>query len=266
MTSVQRRTASTPQAQESHILDIRDVRFSYGGVQALSGCSFEVARGQVTGLIGPNGAGKSTLIEIISGGMRPQSGRIVFDGEDITGLGRMRVSRKGIIRTFQLSRQLERRPVLENVLLGAPHQRGERPLAAIFSGAWQEQEAQLRERARELLRWVGLERMEHEPANSLSGGQRRLLDIARALIAEPKLLLLDEPTAGVYPALTRLIADRVRELPDLGVTVLLVAHNMSFVARACEDVVVMTTGKVLTRGPLETVRKNREVIDAYLGG
>lgn len=265
MTSMQPTETAGVAAQGDVALDVKEVSFSYGGVHALSDCSFEVSRGQVTGLIGPNGAGKSTLIEIISGGMRPRSGRILFDSEDITSLGRTKVARKGIIRTFQLSRQLERRPVLENVLLGAPHQLGERPLAAIFSGAWQEQEGRLRARARDLLRWVGLERLELAPANTLSGGQRRLLDIARSLIAEPRLLLLDEPTAGVYPALTRLIADRVKELPSMGVTVLLVAHNMSFVARACEDVVVMTAGKVLTRGPLDEVRANREVIDAYLG-
>jgi len=266
MTTTQSAPETAADGHNEHALQIQDVRFAYGGVQALAGCTFDVARGQVTGLIGPNGAGKSTLIEIISGGMRQQSGRVLFEGEDVTTMGRTRVARKGIIRTFQLSRQLERRPVLENVLLGAPDQPGERPLRAIFSGGWQQHEEELRRRARELLEWVGLTHLEDSPANALSGGQRRLLDIARALIAEPKLLLLDEPTAGVYPALTRLIADRVRELPSMGVTVLLVAHNMSFVARACEDVVVMAAGQVLTRGSLESVRANREVVTAYLGG
>lgn len=266
MTTAQSARAPDRVGSTRNALDIQDVRFAYGGVQALAGCTFEVTRGQVTGLIGPNGAGKSTLIEIISGGMRPQAGSVLFEEQDITGAGRTRVARMGVIRTFQLSRQLERRPVLENVLLGAPDQPGERPLRAIFSNGWQQHEDDLRRRARELLEWVGLTHLEDAPANSLSGGQRRLLDIARALIARPKLLLLDEPTAGVYPALTRLIADRVRELPSLGVTVLLVAHNMSFVARACEDVVVMAAGQVLARGPLEEVRANREVVTAYLGG
>jgi neutral amino acid transport system ATP-binding protein len=249
------------------LLDIRDVSFAYGGVLAVDGCSFGVARQTVTGLIGPNGAGKSTLIEILAGGLRPLRGHVYFEGRDIAGLGRLAVARRGIMRTFQLSRELARLPVIENVMVAAQGQLGEYPPRAVLARRrWRPQEEDLLARADALLAWVGLERMRDAPAGSLSGGQRRLLDIARALMAEPKLLLLDEPTAGVYPALTQLIAQRLRELPARGVTVLVVAHNMNFVANVCDEVVVMAQGKVLARGSLEQVRANRDVVRAYLGG
>ena len=258
--------AETENKTRDVILDIQEVRFAYGGVLAVDGCSFQVERNTVTGLIGPNGAGKSTLIEIIAGGLAPSRGQILFNGENIAGMGRTNIARKGINRTFQLSRQLARLPVIENVVMAAPNQPGEDPITAIFARRkWWAREAELRERSMEMLQWVGLEKMADEPAGTLSGGQRRLLDIARALIAEPKLLLLDEPTAGVYPALTILIADRIREIPSHGVTVVMVAHNLAFVARVCDDVVVMSQGKVLTRGTLDAVRANREVVEAYLG-
>jgi branched-chain amino acid transport system ATP-binding protein len=248
------------------ILDIRDAKFAYGGVLAVDGCSFHAARNSVTGLIGPNGAGKSTLIDLVSGGLRPLSGEIVFEGENIAGMSRAAIARKGLIRTFQISRELARLPIIENVMLAAPSQVGENPLLALARrGKWWPQERELRARALELLGWVQLDRMVEEPAYALSGGQRRLLDIARALMARPRMLLLDEPTAGVYPALTLLIADRIREIPSLGVTVLLVAHNLSFIARVCDEVVVMSHGRPLTRGSLDEVRANQEVVRAYLG-
>jgi ABC-type branched-subunit amino acid transport system ATPase component len=249
------------------ILDIQDVHFSYGGVHAVDGCSFAVGRGAITGLIGPNGAGKSTLIEVLAGGLRPQSGRVIFDGEDITGLGRAAVAHRGVVRTFQLSRELGHLPVIENVMIAGQGQVGENPLAALFARPrWIRQEEELRRRADELLAWVGLERLRTQPARSLSGGQRRLLDIARALMAKPKLLLLDEPTAGVYPALVQLIAERLKDLPAMGVTLLMVAHNMGFVANVCDEVVVMAQGRMLVRGSLDEVRGNRAVVQAYLGG
>ncbi|HVB09555.1 MAG TPA: ABC transporter ATP-binding protein [Bacillota bacterium] len=249
------------------ILEIRDVHFAYGGVRAVDGCSFTVGRQASTGLIGPNGAGKSTLIEVVAGGLRPQSGQVLFEGEDIAGMGRMGIARRGIVRTFQLSRELLHLPVIENVMIAAQDQVGENPMTALFAAPrWRPQETDLLQRADELLAWVGLERLRYAPAGSLSGGQRRLLDIARALMARPKLLLLDEPTAGVYPALVQMIAERLKELPAMGVTLLMVAHNMGFVASVCDDVVVMAQGRMLTRGSLDEVRGNREVVQAYLGG
>lgn len=250
-----------------YALDVRDVSFAYGGARALNGCSFGVRRAAVTGLIGPNGAGKSTLMEVIAGGLSPLSGSIHFAGRNIAGLGRLKVARLGIVRSFQISRYLPRLPVIENVMLAAPNQTGENPFLAVFARrAWRAQEAQLREKATDLLAHVGLEGMELAPASSLSGGQRRLLDIARALMAEPKVLLLDEPSAGVYPVLGRRIAERLRELPAQGITVLLVAHDMDFMAAACDEVVAMAQGLALTRGSLDEVRTNPEVLVSYLGG
>jgi branched-chain amino acid transport system ATP-binding protein len=248
------------------LLDIRDVEYSYGGARAVAGCSFGIDRGTVTGLIGPNGAGKSTLVEILSGGLTPKSGEVVLDGRSVAGRGPAGMSRLGIARTFQTARVLPHLPVLENVMIAAPAQRGEGPLPALFwQRGWRDQETALRKEAVELLGWLGLSSHLDRPAGSLSGGQRRLMEIARALMAHPRLLLMDEPTAGVYPETSQLIAARVREIAATGVTVLLIAHNMVFLSAAADDVVVMAEGRVLTRGPLEEARKHKDVIAAYLG-
>jgi ABC-type branched-subunit amino acid transport system ATPase component len=225
-----------------------------------------IGRGLVTGLIGPNGAGKSTLIELVSGFLRPMRGSIVFGGEDTAGWGPARIAHAGIARTFQIPRLLPRLPVLENVMLAAMNQAGESPLRAIFwPRGWMAQEASLREEALGLLHWLGLEQHLEKPAGTLSGGQARLLEIARALAAHPRLLLLDEPTAGVYPETSRLIATRVREIAAQGVTILLIAHNMSFLSSVADDVVVMAEGSVLTRGTPDVVRSHEQVIASYLG-
>lgn len=253
---------------EAHdtVLDIADLGYAYGGSWAVRGCSFTVARGQVTGLIGPNGAGKSTMIEMLSGTLVPRTGTITFDGADVTGMGAARMARLGIARTFQTPRVLPRLPVIENVIVAAPNQVGENPLRALFwQRSFREQEQTLRAEARSLLEWLGLENHVEQPAGTLSGGQRRLMEIARALMAHPKLMLLDEPTAGVFPETSRLIATRVRDIVAQGVTVVLIAHNMGFLSTVADDVVVMAEGKVLTRGPLEVVREHEEVIAAYLG-
>ena len=248
------------------LVDIRDVVYSYGGARAVAGCSFGISRGTVTGLIGPNGAGKSTLVEILSGRLKPQSGEIVLDGRSVGGRGPAGMSRLGVARTFQTARVLPHLPVLENVMIAAPAQRGEGPLPALFwRRGWRAQETTLRKEAVELLGWLGLGRHLDHPAGSLSGGQRRLMEIARALMARPRLLLMDEPTAGVFPETSQMIATRVREIAAAGVTVLLIAHNMAFLSSAADDVVVMAEGRVLTRGPLEQARKHKDVIAAYLG-
>jgi branched-chain amino acid transport system permease protein len=248
------------------LLDIRDVVYSYGGARAVAGCSFSIDRGTVTGLIGPNGAGKSTLVEILSGRLAPQSGEVVLDGHSVGGRGPAGMSRLGVARTFQTARVLPHLPVLENVMIAAPGQRGEGPLSALFwQRGWLAQEAALRAEATELLDWLGLSSHLHRPAGSLSGGQRRLMEIARALMAHPRLLLMDEPTAGVYPETSQLIARRVREIAASGVTVLLIAHNMAFLSWVADDVVVMAEGKVLTRGSLEEAREHKDVIAASLG-
>jgi branched-chain amino acid transport system permease protein len=248
------------------LLDIRDVVYSYGGARAVAGCSFSIDRGTVTGLIGPNGAGKSTLVEILSGRLTPQSGEVVLDGRSVGGRGPAGMSRLGVARTFQTARVLSHLPVLENVMIAAPGQRGEAPIPAVFwQRGWRDQEATLRAEATELLGWLGLSSHLDRPAGSLSGGQRRLMEIARALMARPRLLLMDEPTAGVFPETSQLIARRVREIAANGVTVLLIAHNMAFLSWVADEVVVMAEGKVLTRGTLEEARAHKDVIAAYLG-
>ena len=248
------------------LLDIRDVVYSYGGARAVAGCSFSIDRGTVTGLIGPNGAGKSTLVEILSGRLAPQSGEVVLDGRSVGGRGPAGMSRLGVARTFQTARVLPHLPVLENVMIAAPGQRGEAPIPAVFwQRGWRDQEATLRAEATEMLGWLGLSSHLDRPAGALSGGQRRLMEIARALMAHPQLLLMDEPTAGVFPETSQLIARRVREIAANGVTVLLIAHNMAFLSWVADEVVVMAEGKVLTRGSLEEVRAHKDVIAAYLG-
>ncbi|HWE13115.1 MAG TPA: branched-chain amino acid ABC transporter ATP-binding protein/permease [Solirubrobacteraceae bacterium] len=248
------------------ILDIRDVAFSYGGVRAVSACSFTLSRGTVTGLIGPNGAGKSTLVEMLSGRLKPQGGEILLDAQSVGGRDPVAMSRLGVARTFQTARVLPHLPVLENVMIAASGQRGESPVQAIFwARGWRQQETALRREAVELLSWLGLSSHLERPAGSLSGGQRRLMEIARALMAHPRVLLMDEPTAGVFPETSQLIARRVREIAASGVTVLLIAHNMAFLSSVADDVVVMAEGRVLTRGPLEQVREHQDVIAAYLG-
>jgi ABC-type branched-subunit amino acid transport system ATPase component len=257
---------ATPSGTDDVLLDIRGVSFAYGGVLAVNDCSFSVQTGKVTGLIGPNGAGKSTLIEIISGALNAHSGSLLLGGTDVTRCNPARAARLGIVRTFQTARVLARLPVLENVMIAAQHQLGENPLrATLFRRSWRDQEAQLRSEATALLDWLSLHEHLDQPAGTLSGGQRRLLEIARALMAHPKLLLLDEPTAGVFPETSRLIATRVRDIAAQGVTVLLIAHNMGFLSTVADDVVVMAEGRVLTRGPLDYVRAHEEVIAAYLG-
>jgi ABC-type branched-subunit amino acid transport system ATPase component len=263
----ERRTAPAPERPADEILlDIREVSYAYGGTRAVADCSFSVSRGSVTGLIGPNGAGKSTLVEMLSGRLAPQSGEVVLEGRSVGGRRPPQMSRLGVARTFQTARVLAHLPVIENVMIAAPAQRGENPLASVFwHRGWREQEATLREEATQLLAWLGLSSHIGRPAGSLSGGQRRLMEIARALMAHPRLLLMDEPTSGVYPETSQLIARRVREIAATGVTVLLIAHNMAFLSSVADDVVVMAEGRVLTRGPLERVREHKEVIAAYLG-
>ena len=251
---------------QTNILEIQDVGYAYGGVWAVNGCSFGVVRGGVTGLIGPNGAGKSTLIEILSGTLQPAQGSVVYEGRDTRGWGPVRMAREGIARTFQTARVFARLPVIENVMIAAQHQTGESPLRAVFAHrSWREQEMALRKEATDLLAWLGLHEHLERPAGSLSGGQRRLMEMARALMAHPQVLLLDEPTAGVFPEVSQLIATRVRDIAGQGVTVLVVAHNMAFLAAIADEVVCMAEGKVLARGSLDTVRENEEVIAAYLG-
>jgi neutral amino acid transport system ATP-binding protein len=251
----------------SAILEVEDVVRTFGAVRAVDGATFSVEERSVTGLIGPNGAGKSTLFATIAGSLRPTSGRIVFSGRRIDRKPAHRVAREGVVRTYQGARVLTRMSVLDNVLLATKGHPGE-GLAGIVlrPRASRAHEQRTRVRAHDLLELVGLDSHAQAYAGTLSGGQRKLLDLARVLMLEPSLVLLDEPMAGVAPALR---GDLLRHILDIrrdrGITFLIVEHDLDFVMQAADRVVVMNEGRVLTAGTPAEVRANEAVVDAYLG-
>jgi branched-chain amino acid transport system ATP-binding protein len=245
----------------SGLLEVRGVSKSYGGVTALSLCDLEVREGEINGLIGPNGSGKTTLFNVITGYERIQQGEVRFRGAEITNAPPDRVFGLGIGRTFQLTRLFMRLTVLENMLVAT--QRQERWLRAVLRRAGSAGE---RRRAMELLEFVGIERLAHEPAGNLSYGQRKLLELASLLVADPTVLLLDEPAGGVNPTLIGHLADRIAQLNRAGKTIVVVEHNMEFVMSLCSRVTVLSQGTALVSGTPSEVRENPAVLDAYLGG
>lgn len=249
------------------ILSVQNVSRRFGGLQAVDGCTFEVNRDHITGLIGPNGAGKTTMLNMIAGELHPDSGSIIFQGSNIEGKLPHEVSRAGVARTFQLARELPQLTVLDNLLMAPYPQIGENIFHALWQGkAVRLQEAELKARARGLLDLVGLLGLRNDLAGSLSGGQKKLLELARVMMTRPTLLLMDEPAAGVNPALMERLLGYIRLLRDeMGVTVLIIEHNLGIIESLCDDVIVMAVGKVLARGPMSELRENLEVIEAYLG-
>ncbi|HEY5273039.1 MAG TPA: ABC transporter ATP-binding protein [Acidimicrobiales bacterium] len=246
------------------ILSCDAVSLAFGGVKAVVEATLEIERGSVTGLIGPNGAGKSTLVNIISGHLRPDSGRALFNGADITSFPPYQVARTGLIRTFQLSSEFPWMTLLENMLV-APRQIGTSFGKAIFrKRSWIDQEYELLAKAREYLSEFGLISLEHEYAGNLSGGQKRLLEIARALMADPQMLILDEPMAGVAGVLIDRIVDHIIQLGGRGLTFLVIEHDLEVVDRLCETVYVMAQGSVLSRGTMAELRQDERVLEAYL--
>ncbi len=249
------------------ILEVHDLVRHFGGVKAVDGVSFEVQRGTITGLIGPNGAGKSTALNVIGGFVPPGGGRIVFDGEDVTGWPMHRLARRGLVRTFQLARVFGGLTSIENLMVAAPEQRGETVLG-VLAGApyWGAQERDLLARSRDMMRSFGMEVKADEPARNLSGGQKRAVETMRALMTKPKLLLLDEPMAGLSPSLSRQLEDLFLQLAADGMTLLLVEHELDTVDRLCSKVIVMAQGKVLSEGKMSELRARKEVQDAYVIG
>ncbi|MFT4946912.1 MAG: ABC-type branched-subunit amino acid transport system ATPase component [Natronomonas sp.] len=262
-------TSDTPAQTDERILEIDSLRKTYGGVVAVDDVSFGVERGTITGLIGPNGAGKSTTFDCITGTQNPDSGSVRFDGADITRYRPERIANRGLLRTFQIARELGEMTVLENVMLAPQHQRGEALYRSVLPGFRQgviEQETQLRERAWETLEFFELDDLADERAGSLSGGQRKLLEMARVFMTDPEMVLLDEPLAGVNPTLEEKLLDRIHELSERGHTFLLVEHDMDVVMNNCDPIVVMHQGTVLTEGSAEEITQDERVIEAYLGG
>jgi ABC-type branched-subunit amino acid transport system ATPase component len=248
------------------LLQISEVRATFGGLRALDGATFNVSRGKTTGLIGPNGAGKTTLFNAITGLLPEASGRVVFDGTDISGRRPERISTSGLVRTFQLARGCPRLTVFEHLMLYGPKQRGEGFLAGLVGGAAvRHQEELLRERAWAMARRLRLDHVLDNLVTALSGGQKKLLEIGRALLAEPKMILLDEPMAGVNPTLVGEIADQLEVVRSEGITILLMEHEMALIKRLCEEVIVMAEGKYLTYGTFDAVTSDSRVQSSYLG-
>ena len=245
----------------SALLEAEGVCKSFGGLQALSNTSLSVDEGSISGLIGPNGSGKTTLFNVMTGYDRCSEGEIRLGGESITRATPERVFALGVGRTFQITRLFFRLTVLENMLVAT--QRHEGWIRAGVRGAGSTAE---RTRALELLEFVGLARLANSPAGNLSYGQRKLLELASLLVADPAVLLLDEPTAGVNPTLINQLTERIRELNRAGKTFLVVEHNMEFVMGLCQQVTVLHQGRTLVTGTPEQVRSDPAVLDAYLGG
>jgi len=252
-------------AKVDPILVADGVKRHFGGLTAVDVDHLEIPRGAITALIGPNGAGKTTLFNLLCGFDKPNAGTWSFDGTNLSGVPSFKVARMGQVRTFQLTKSLSLLTVLENMKLGAPGQRGEGFWAGLFPFLWREQEAEIEERARDLLTRFKLDAKEKDFAASLSGGQRKLLEMARALMSDPSLVMLDEPMAGVNPALTQSLLEHILDLKDLGMTVLFVEHDMHMVRHIADWVVVMAEGRVVAEGPPSSVMDDPAVIDAYLG-
>jgi neutral amino acid transport system ATP-binding protein len=238
---------------------------TFGGLTAVSVDHLEVQRGGITGLIGPNGAGKTTLFNLLTGFDQPNTGTWSFDGRPLGKLAPHQVARLGVVRTFQLTKALSRLTVLQNMLLGAQNQRGESFLRALVPSTWRAQERANTDKAMDLLTRFKLDRKKDDFAGTLSGGQRKLLEMARALMSDPKVVMLDEPMAGVNPALTQSLLGHVKDLREQGMTVVFVEHDMDVVRDISDWVVVMAAGKVIAEGPPESISQNQAVVDAYLG-
>lgn len=256
-----------PARAEAELLRVDGLRVSFAGVHAVDGVSFAVPAGTITGLIGPNGAGKSTALKLIAGSLRPSGGQISYAGRDITGRPVHEIARLGLVRTFQLSSEFARLTVLENLLVAAVRQRGASVIGALAGKRyWRPQEIALASHAHQLLAEFHMSHATDTYAGELSGGQKRMVEIMRALMAGPRLLLLDEPLAGVSPGMREVIAEHLIRLRASGLTMVMVEHELAAVDRCCDSVIVMAQGQVLAEGPMDQIRANKEVVDAYLLG
>jgi branched-chain amino acid transport system ATP-binding protein len=247
------------------ILTVNNVKKTFGGLTAVDVEHLEIPRGAITALIGPNGAGKTTLFNLLTGFDTPDTGSWDFQGTSLSGVPSFKVAQMGQVRTFQLTKALSLLTVLENMKLGAKGQKGESLLNALLPSLWKKQDQEIGEKAMELLKRFKLDAKKDDFAASLSGGQRKLLEMARALMTNPVLVMLDEPMAGVNPALTQSLLEHVLALKEEGMTVLFVEHDMHMVRHIADWVVVMAEGRVVAEGAPDTVMKEQAVIDAYLG-
>lgn len=259
-------TAETPgSAKPDPILIADHITRSFGGLTAVNVAHLEIQRGSITALIGPNGAGKTTFFNLLTGYDSPNSGSWSFNGQALNGVPPHKVARLGMVRTFQLTKALYRLTVLENMALGARGQKGESVFTSLFPWLWRAQEQEIQEKAISILANFKLIDKKDDFAAALSGGQRKLLEMARALMVEPEMVMLDEPMAGVNPALKQSLLEHIKELRNEGKTVLFVEHDMDMVHEISDWVVVMSQGEVIAEGTPASVMKNEQVIEAYLG-
>jgi ABC-type branched-subunit amino acid transport system ATPase component len=249
------------------VLEAVHLTREFGGVRAVNDVSFSVRRGTLTGLIGPNGAGKSTLLAMLAGTLAATSGKVLYLGNDVTPLPAFRRARMGLVRTFQLASEFRRLTVMENLVSSVQRNRGDSLRGAMIGPRyWRADEDAAVSRAEALLERFGLAQYANTYAGDLSGGQRRLVEIMRALMAEPRMLLLDEPMAGVHPRLARRIGNELLALCAEGMTILMVEHELAIMDEFCDPVVVMAEGSVLAEGTMEQLRGRQEVVEAYLVG
>jgi branched-chain amino acid transport system ATP-binding protein len=248
------------------LLELEGLRKTFGGVTALDGVDLTVEPG-ITGLIGPNGAGKTTLFDCVAGALTPDAGTVRFRGRDITGQSPSSVAAEGLVRTFQIPRELGKMTVRENLQLAPPEQSGEALVRTwLRGGSFDADERRVRERAVEMAEFLELDHLLGERAANLSGGQRKLLELARVLLTDPDVVLLDEPLAGVNPTLEQKILERIHDLESEGYSFLFIEHDIDTIMETCETVVVLHQGRVLTTGDPDDVRSDQRVIEAYLGG
>jgi len=249
------------------MISVERINKHFGGVRAVDGCSFDVAEGSITGLIGPNGAGKTTLFNIMAGFIKPDGGRVTLAGEDITGLPPHRLFHKGLVRTFQIPHEFDRMTLRENLMVVPPRQSGENVLD-MLARPWRAlaDERTVRRRADDVIAFLGLERLADELAGRLSGGQKKLLELGRTMMTDARVVLLDEPGAGVNRTLLTRLADDIRRLNrERGYTFCIIEHDMDLIASLCDPVIVMAEGRVLTQGSMAEVRRDPRVLEAYLG-
>ncbi len=249
------------------MLEVEHLSKQFGGFRAVSSCSFSIERGTITGLVGPNGAGKTTMFNLIAGAFQPTSGRIRFLGEDVTSLSSDQLFHKGLVRTFQIPHEFHRLSALENLMLVPPAQKGEKLLQNWLSyGSVKKQEQEVRQKATETLEFLELSHVANERAGNLSGGQKKLLELGRTMMTDAKLVLLDEPAAGVNRTLLRRLEDKIQILnQQRGYTFVLIEHDMEMIEKLCDPVICMAEGSVLIEGDFQTVRSDARVLEAYLG-
>lgn len=250
------------------IIDVQDVTKRFGNVLAVDHCSLTVEEGSITGLIGPNGAGKTTLFNMVAGAFPPSSGRILLDGEDVTGLAAHELFARGLLRTFQIAQDFSHMTALENLMMVPARQSGESFFNACFRrGTVLAEEKQTRSRAEDVLDILRLSHVKNERAGNLSGGQKKLLELGRVMMADARVVLLDEIAAGVNRTLLNDLAAAVQRLNrEDGLTFFVIEHDMDLIARLCDPVIVMAAGSVMVEGPMAEIRRNQEVVEAYFGG